>query len=122
MGNFFTDALTTAYPIGEIDPWTGITYYLFDGVEVLPLDGCHTLGLTEGQATQPLLSFIGNSMQIQWNEKVFHVMLMDAAGRTIGQGSTNIGSMEMPLSEAGGMYFLRLKGGSRSFVQKFIVQ
>src|SRR5690606_18887163 len=46
LGNFYPDSLTEAIPIGNPIPWTGITYYLIDGVEVIPLDkGCNGLGV-----------------------------------------------------------------------------
>ncbi len=123
LGNFFPDSLTTAIPLDDADPWYGITYYLIDGVEVIPLDpGCNGLGVQEAvPAEAPSIQWTGNGIQVRWDGEVYRAEVMDAVGRTV-RGANSVGaelSMLKPASQ--GVYYLRLQSKEKQHVVKFAV-
>lgn len=122
LGNFFPDSLTSAFPIGNPDPWNGITFYLIDGVEVIPLDaGCNGLGIPDPvSAEAPNISWIG-AIVVQWENHVFDVEILDAVGRIILKASSSGGYLQMPPPRTAGSYCIRVRSKEKQHVAKFIV-
>lgn len=122
LGNFFPDSLTIAEPVGNPDPWTGVTYYLFDGVEVIPLDPiCHGVGVGEHDGIGPHVLIIDDRINVRWSAGPIEAEVMDIAGREVvirrivGDGAGSI-----PAPGAQGMFILRLFQEGRSFNWKFV--
>lgn len=119
LGNFFTDALTNAYPNG--DSWTDLAYYLVDEVEVVPVDGsCHGVGVEERDALEPNVEIRDGAIQVRWGAAM-EVELVDALGRTCHRTYSAQGSLVIPMPPAGGLYMLRVLSEGRSFVRKFVL-
>lgn len=123
LGNFFPDSLTAAFPIGNPGPWTGITYYLIDGVEVIPLDpGCNELGVQEVEfVATPSIQWIGASVQVLWEGGSYQAQVLDALGRSV-RTSNSVGALvDMPKPSSPGVYYLRLQRNGKQHVVKFVV-
>ncbi len=123
LGNFFPDSLTTAIPIGNPDPWTGITYYLIDGVEVIPLDpGCNGLGVQEVVPTDvPSIHWARETIQVQWEGKAYRAEVLDALGRIVKETHSEAARLELPKPTLAGMYYLRIQGKGKQHIVKFVV-
>ncbi|MEZ4756146.1 MAG: T9SS type A sorting domain-containing protein [Flavobacteriales bacterium] len=119
VGNFFTDALTVAYPNGS--SWTDLAYYLVDGVEVVPVDAaCHVLGVGELVPFVPTLELLPSGVRVRWHGSM-EVSVHDALGRACASVSNGADIVEIPLSVSPGLYVLRVESNGRSFVQKFVL-
>ncbi len=123
LGNFFPDSLTTAIQLDDADPWYGVSYYLIDGVEVVPLDqGCNGLGLQENRSDEgPDIQWADGRIQIRWYGEGYSAEVMDALGRDVGRLHSSGAWMDMPQPSVGGMYYLRLQGKGKQHVVKFVV-
>ena len=123
LGNFYPDSLTNAIPIGNPVPWTGITYYLFDGVEVVPVDTqCHGVGVQELEAGKPMVEVLPEAVRINWQGGgEVHASLIDPLGRLCHSGSDGSGIVQLPLPEGSGLYILHVERNGRSYVQKFVL-
>lgn len=124
LGNFFPDSLTTAVQLDDAEPWYGISYYLIDGVEVIPLDqGCNGLGVQEARSDEgPDIRWTDGRIQVRWDGKGYSAEVMDALGRMVGRLHAAGAWMDMPQPSAGGMYYLRLCGNGKQHVVKFVVR
>jgi hypothetical protein len=123
LGNFFPDSLTTAFQIDNTDPWYGITFYLIDGVEVIPLDpGCNGLGVQEDESIgTPRIEWNGEIIHVLWDGEVYRAEVRDAWGRMV-EASNSTGSLvDMSKPMSAGVYFLRLQSKEKQQVVKFIV-
>jgi hypothetical protein len=123
LGNFFPDSLTDAFPIGNPIPWTGITYYLIDGVEVVPLDpGCNGLGVQEDESIDtPRIEWNGEIIHVLWDGEVYRAEVRDALGRMVKALNSTGSLVDMPKPKTAGVYFLRLQSKEKQQVVKFIV-
>ncbi len=123
LGNFFSDSLTEAIPIGNPIPWTGITYYLIDGVEVIPLDkGCNGLGVEEALTTDgPDIQWAGGTIQVRWEKEAYYAEVMDALGRILGKAVSRGEQLDVPKPGTAGVYYLRLVSSEKQRVVKFEV-
>jgi len=123
LGNFFADSLTSAIPIGNPNPWTGVSYYLNDGVEVVPVKvGCHGVGLPDDPDEEPVLRFEADKIRVDWPSEQFRAEIVDLTGRVVvADPRVHAGShfLAMPMVRA--VYVLRLCGMGKSFVKKFVV-
>lgn len=118
LGNFFTDALTNGYANGG--SWTDITYYLFDGVEVVPLDvGCHGTGLADLEQGGPKVDLGNGVVTVRWDAPI-QVTVSDPIGRMCQRVSGETGSAQVQLPTGKGLYVLQVESKGRSFVQKFV--
>jgi len=119
LGNFFTDALTTGFANGN--SWTDITFYLFDGVEVVPVDaGCHGTNVEEQNAHQPKVELLDHAIQVQWGAAL-EVEVVDAVGRVCHRATSSQRSLRVPVAQQGGLYVLRVFSEGRSFVRIFVL-
>lgn len=121
LGNFFPDSLTDGHPIG--DSWTDITYYLIDGVEVVPItSGCHGVGTMEGSRREPVLWYNGARITVEAPGSAYHVVLSDALGRQVAEGlSTAGGSVVLDAPKIPGLYLVAVFAGGHRSVLKFVV-
>lgn len=123
LGNFFPDSLTTAIPLDAADPWYGITYYLIDGVEVIPLDsGCNGLGVPDAMsANAPSVQWAEDRIEVYWDGEVYSVQVMDSLGRTVWETESVITDLDLPKPMTEGVYYLRLLGKEKQHIVKFEV-
>ncbi len=123
LGNFFPDSLTTAFQVGNTTPWYGITYYLIDGVEVIPLDpGCNGLGVQEVVPTDaPNIQWAGETIHVRWDGEVFRAEVLDALGRIVREAHSVTARMELPKPAVAGVYYLRMQSNGKQHVVKFAV-
>ncbi|HMQ77854.1 MAG TPA: hypothetical protein PKE21_17210 [Flavobacteriales bacterium] len=119
LGNFFTDALTSGYPLGSTS--TDIAYYLYDEVEVLPVDAdCHGLGLGEMYTTEPVIELLPSSFRVTARERL-KATLHDGTGRTCSQIEDLDGVVEMEFPSSPGLYVLLVEARDRTFIRKFVL-
>lgn len=123
LGNFFPDSLTTAIQLDDADPWYGISYYLIDGVEVVPLDrGCNGLGVQDILPPEvPSIQWVGGKIQAGWDGEDFSAEVLDALGRNVGQAHSTGSRLDMPKPTVVGVYFLQLRSKGKQYVVKFVV-
>ncbi|MCI1753208.1 MAG: hypothetical protein LKM36_10185 [Flavobacteriales bacterium] len=123
LGNFFPDSLTEAIPIGDPIPWTGITYYLIDGVEVIPLEkGCNGLGVEGHLPTgEPTIQWAWGTIQVRWEGEAYKAEIMDALGRIVEKVISKGEQLDVPKPGTAGVYYLRLVSREKQRVVKFEV-
>ncbi|MBK8497674.1 MAG: hypothetical protein IPL52_02355 [Flavobacteriales bacterium] len=123
LGNFFADSLTSAFPIGNPNPWTGITYYLIDEVEVVPVEAsCHDVGAHDVFEEEPVLRFEASTISVDWPGELFRAEVLDASGRVVIADPLNhSGTVVLHSPTVQAEYVLRLFGKRKSFVTKFVV-
>ncbi|MBK7383820.1 MAG: hypothetical protein IPP83_12350 [Flavobacteriales bacterium] len=123
LGNFFADSLTTALPIGNPNPWTGVTYYLIDGVEVIPITpGCHGVGVPDLVGGTPVVRFEAGMIVVDQMQEPFIAQVLDMVGRVLETShwrQVGTGTMRLPTHQ--GDYVLQLYGERSTFVKKFVV-
>jgi hypothetical protein len=121
LGNFYADSLTNGFAIG--DSWTDITYYLVDGVEVLPITaGCNGVGIDDPSVGGPLLQWVGNEVSAHWSFGPFSVRIVDAIGRLVAEERSSIGAtITLTAPSAKGFYSVQVSTRERSFAQKFVL-
>lgn len=123
LGNFFADSLTSAFPIGNPNPWTGVTYYLIDEVEVMPVEAsCHDVGVHDGLEEEPVVRFEASTISVDWPGELYRAEVLDASGRVvIADPLKHSGSLFLHLPMGQAVYVLRLFGARKSFLTKFVV-
>ena len=123
LGNIFPDSITSDLPIGNPDPWTGVSYYVIDGVEVIPLDpGCNGLGVQEvGEGSGPQIRWAGETIEMHWEGRAFSAEVLDALGRLVGGSYSAHEVMAVPKPWSAGMYSLRLRSKEEQRLVKFVV-
>jgi hypothetical protein len=122
LGNFFPDSLTTAFQVGDTEPWYGITFYLIDGVEVIPLGiGCNWVGIQDAESIVPQVQWSGGTILVQWNEEVFRAEVLDGLGRILVNGTSSGSVAELAKPVGAGLYYLRVQSREQQHVVKFVV-
>jgi len=121
LGNFYPDSLTNGFANGN--SWTDITYYLIDGVEVVPItSGCNGVGIEDPVVEEPILHWVRSGISAHWPHGPFSVRIVDAIGRLVAEERTSIGgTIEMASPTARGLYSVQVQIKERSFVQKFVL-
>ncbi len=120
LGNFYPDSSTVGFPNGNSS--TYITYYVIDGVEVIPLAGDCANDVDEIQE--------GNAPRVEWgmSRVVVHsddlpisACISDATGRVIVAWMAGVGRLELPRPRSPGIYSLSMMRSERYFVKMFLI-
>ena len=121
LGNFYPDNLTDGFANG--DSWTDITYYLVDGVEVIPItSGCNGVGMEDLSAEEPSIRMVNGMVSIHWRHGPFSIRIVDAVGRmVVEERSGSGGSIETAYPATPGLYSVQVRSKERSFVQTFVL-
>ncbi|MBK8581666.1 MAG: T9SS type A sorting domain-containing protein [Flavobacteriales bacterium] len=104
-------------------PWTGITYYLIDGVEVIPLEKAATgLGVEGHLPTgEPTIQWAWGTIQVRWEGEAYKAEIMDALGRIVEKVISKGEQLDVPKPGTAGVYYLRLVSREKQRVVKFEV-
>jgi hypothetical protein len=118
LGNFFSDDETVGYPINQ---GINIAYYLYDHVEVVPLDGCHSMSIDQANWNQPTIAVIGGQVDIHWPEQIFKVEVMDVTGRIIKHIDDSQERVTFTFVESGAVYIMAIATSNQRLIKKMSI-
>lgn len=120
LGNFFSDALTSGYP--NEGSSTALSYHLFDGIEVVPLDGCHEVGLQQlHPSSEPTLTLDGDRLHVLWPGVSFEGSILDPIGRQVTIAQQAQEDLILPIRKSAGTYLFIATAKDKRFVKKFVI-